>query len=50
MFWYNHVLEEESGMMGEVDLLSLHGGCDVDKGEKWVANLWINAPRVDQTV
>lgn len=50
LFWYNHVLEEESGMMGEVDLLSLHGGCDVFEGEKWVANLWINAPRVDQTV
>ena len=50
LFWYNNVLDKESGMMGEVDLLSLHGGCDVDEGEKWIANLWINAPRVDQTV
>lgn len=50
LFWYNNILDEESGKMGEVDMLSLHGGCDVIKGEKWVANLWINAPRGDQTV
>lgn len=50
LFWYNNELDEESGKMGEVDMLSLHGGCDVIKGEKWIANLWINAPRADQTV
>ena len=50
LFWYNNVLDEESGKMGEVDMLTLHGGCDVIEGEKWIANLWINAPRGDQTV
>ena len=50
LFWYNNVLDEESGKMGEVEKLSLHGGCHVIDGEKWVANMWINAPRVDETV
>ena len=50
LLWYNNVLDEESGKMGEVDMLTLHGGCDVIQGEKWIANLWINAPRGDQTV
>ena len=50
VFWYNNVLDEKTGKMGEVDKLSLHGGCDVKDGEKWVANLWINAPRGDETV
>lgn len=30
--------------MGELDLYSLHGGCDVIKGEKWISNMWIPAP------
>lgn len=50
LLWYNNVLDEESGKMGEVDMLTLHGGCDVIEGEKWIANLWLNAPRGDQTV
>lgn len=50
LLWYNNVLDEESGKMGEVDMLTLHGGCDVIEGEKWIANLWINAPRGDETV
>ena len=36
--------------MGELDKLTLHGGCDVIDGEKWVAHFWINAPRADETV
>lgn len=28
--------------MGDVHDASLHGGCDVRKGEKWIANNWIN--------
>lgn len=28
--------------MGDVFNRSLHGGCDVLKGEKWIANNWIN--------
>ena len=31
-----------SGWMGEVDEYSLHGGCPVMLGEKWVANSWVN--------
>lgn len=50
LFWYNNVLDEDTGKMGEMDKLSLHGGCDVIDGEKWAANLWINAPRLDETV
>ena len=31
-------------MLGPVDRYSLHGGCDVIKGEKWIANNWLTAP------
>lgn len=30
------------GWMGDVYNASLHGGCDVRNGEKWIANNWIN--------
>lgn len=33
---------------GELDPMSVHGGCPVLKGEKWAANLWVwNSPRYD---
>lgn len=44
VLWYNHHLNETNGWMGELDLFSLHGGCDVIKGEKWLSNMWIPAP------
>ena len=44
VLWYNHLRNETDGLMGELDLFSLHGGCDVVKGEKWIANMWIPAP------
>lgn len=47
VMWYNHFLDEESGWMGPRDEYSLHGGCDILKGEKWIANLWITAPYKD---
>lgn len=28
--------------MGDVDDYSLHGGCLVTRGTKWIANNWIN--------
>ena len=31
-----------TGWISALDPLSYHGGCDVKKGEKWVANIWIN--------
>lgn len=45
--WYNHLMDEESGWLGEMDEYSLHGGCDILKGEKWIANNWITAPYKD---
>ncbi|KAJ8045086.1 Transmembrane prolyl 4-hydroxylase [Holothuria leucospilota] len=41
VMWYNHYIEPESEWLGEKDPFSLHGGCDVIKGEKWIANNWI---------
>lgn len=31
-----------AGWVGEQDEYSLHGGCMVTRGTKWVANNWIN--------
>lgn len=31
-----------AGWVGEQDQYSLHGGCVVTQGTKWVANKWIN--------
>jgi len=44
ILWYNHYVNTTDNWMGEMDLHSLHGGCDVKKGEKWLSNLWIPAP------
>ena len=44
MLWYNHLVNGTDGWMGELDHFSLHGGCDVKSGEKWIANMWITAP------
>ncbi|XP_031555972.1 transmembrane prolyl 4-hydroxylase-like [Actinia tenebrosa] len=44
IMWYNHFIDEDTGLLGEVDEYSLHGGCDVIKGEKWIANNWLTAP------
>ncbi|XP_045159559.2 transmembrane prolyl 4-hydroxylase-like [Mercenaria mercenaria] len=41
IIWYNHVIDEETGWMGDVDEFTLHGGCPVTEGEKWIANFWI---------
>lgn len=43
VMWYNHLINEE-GLLGILDPYSLHGGCDVIEGEKWIANNWIPAP------
>lgn len=44
IMWYNTFIDTESGLLGSVDRYSLHGGCDVLKGEKWIANNWLTAP------
>jgi len=33
---------------GNLDTRSLHGGCQVRRGEKWSANFWIWEPRIDK--
>ena len=45
VMWYNHILEHDGAdHMGKADAMTLHGGCDVIEGVKWIANVWINAP------
>ncbi|XP_078364987.1 transmembrane prolyl 4-hydroxylase-like isoform X2 [Oculina patagonica] len=44
IMWYNNFIDQDSGLLGTLDLQSLHGGCDVTKGEKWIANSWLTAP------
>ncbi|XP_043835856.1 transmembrane prolyl 4-hydroxylase [Dromiciops gliroides] len=41
VFWYNY-LSDGQGWVGELDEYSLHGGCLVTQGTKWIANNWIN--------
>lgn len=44
VMWYNHMISNVTGLLGPQDVRSLHGGCDVLEGYKWIANNWINAP------
>ena len=41
VLWYNHMVDAATGWMGELDEYTLHGGCPVKHGEKWIANFWI---------
>ena len=43
LIWYNHKVDPETGWFGDLDIRSLHGGCNVIKGSKWIANNWIDA-------
>jgi len=43
ILWYNHH-RDSAGWLGQLDYNSLHGGCDVVKGEKWIGINWITAP------
>ncbi|KAL9975549.1 hypothetical protein ACROYT_G012721 [Oculina patagonica] len=42
IMWYNHVIDQSTGWLSSLDLMSYHGGCDVIKGHKWIVNSWIN--------
>lgn len=49
VLWYNHLPNTNPDPakwkeVGGLDVHSLHGACDLVKGEKWVANVWINPP------
>ncbi|XP_030850026.1 transmembrane prolyl 4-hydroxylase-like [Strongylocentrotus purpuratus] len=41
VMWYNHLVDPETGWLGAQDKYSLHGGCKVKRGVKWIANNWI---------
>eukprot|EP00052_Salpingoeca_macrocollata_P015718 m.125536 g.125536 ORF g.125536 m.125536 type:complete len:294 (-) comp19785_c0_seq4:125-1006(-) len=41
IMWYNHEIED--GYLGPLIERSLHGGCNVKRGRKWVANNWLTA-------
>ncbi|KAL5016797.1 hypothetical protein ScPMuIL_006386 [Solemya velum] len=43
VIWYNHFLDPDTDWLGEMDRHSIHGGCSVTSGEKWIANFWITA-------
>lgn len=43
IIWYSHFVDEETGYLGNVDKRSHHGGCDIIKGTKWIANNFISA-------
>ena len=50
LLFFNHHLRPD-GSLGPVDYLSLHGGCRVLAGEKWIANHWVEAsedPQADR--
>ncbi|RMX59581.1 hypothetical protein pdam_00003642 [Pocillopora damicornis] len=44
ILWYNHEMDPNSGWLGRMDEYSIHGGCAVKRGIKWIANNWITAP------
>ena len=41
MLWYNHFLQED-GEPSQLDHSTLHGGCGVVRGTKWILTVWIN--------
>jgi len=46
LLWYNHHLDNNK-WLGAMDYWSLHGGCDIIKGTKWLANNWLTAPTAE---
>ncbi|XP_028401217.1 transmembrane prolyl 4-hydroxylase-like isoform X1 [Dendronephthya gigantea] len=42
ILWYSHGIDDATGWLGDSDPYSVHGGCDVKKGRKWIANNWIS--------
>ena len=40
--WYNHLRDPHTGWFGHIDPMTYHGGCDIVRGQKWIANNWIN--------
>ncbi|XP_041453052.1 transmembrane prolyl 4-hydroxylase-like [Lytechinus variegatus] len=46
IMWYNHHIDEETGWLSSQNKYSVHGGCAVTKGTKWIANNWITVDNV----
>lgn len=42
VLWYNHHVDNSTGWLGQLDRYTFHGGCDVKRGTKWIANSWIS--------
>lgn len=42
LLWYNHLLDDKDRWLGNLDPFSYQGSCQVQKGEKWVAKIWLN--------
>ena len=42
VLWYNHHVDNSTGWLGQLDQYTFHGGCDVKRGTKWIANSWIS--------
>jgi len=47
IMWYNYRLDGHTGWMSHRDDRSLHGGCVVKKGMKYIANNRLPAPEND---
>lgn len=41
LIWFNHLVDDETQWIGNVDIYSMHSGCPVIEGTKWIANHWI---------
>ncbi|XP_041359970.1 transmembrane prolyl 4-hydroxylase-like [Gigantopelta aegis] len=41
VIWYNHFIDNTTQWLGQLDQYSIHGGCPVKKGKKWIGNFWI---------
>lgn len=42
VLFYNHFIHDD-GTVGQLDRRSLHAGCTVRGGKKWIANVWAEA-------
>eukprot|EP00992_Anisonema_acinus_P006585 TRINITY_DN21065_c0_g1_i1.p1 TRINITY_DN21065_c0_g1~~TRINITY_DN21065_c0_g1_i1.p1 ORF type:complete len:210 (+),score=71.05 TRINITY_DN21065_c0_g1_i1:3-632(+) len=44
VLFYSHTVTP-AGLLGPLDGYSLHGGCEVLEGTKWILNYWIEIPQ-----
>eukprot|EP00656_Telonema_subtile_P035742 TRINITY_DN39701_c0_g1_i1.p1 TRINITY_DN39701_c0_g1~~TRINITY_DN39701_c0_g1_i1.p1 ORF type:complete len:364 (-),score=53.76 TRINITY_DN39701_c0_g1_i1:65-1156(-) len=46
--WLNHPAAQHEGFESQLDWSTIHSGCQVGGGEKWIGNLWIPRRAVDR--